>query len=572
MDRQAGPAGRAGRVAVAGAIRRYGWLCLGVVAFVAVVAFAPSVRGTRTEYVNAPFSTANFQPVKTPGQEVVGTTVGGYRCGPGIHQVPWSYYAPWCMTAWHGDNGGNTSTGVTASAITITARIAISGGDCTMLSALAPQAFSSVKEFKQVMNAYVALFNKDFDLYGRKVVVKYVNGSSCFADELLGQDVSEASADAAKADSFSPFADVSVVAATPPYEVDLAHDHIVSIGGLYMPHSFYKANAPYAFSPLPSCTKFVDGASRIVKRDLAGLPAIYAGSPGLKSKTRVFGVLYPDVTNILPCGRYFVSSLKADGINVAGSYEYAFDLSTLQNEASQIMTTFKKEGVTTVVCACDPLTPMYLADSAEQQDYHPEWLPLAINDTLTRIPIEMSTSLKAEFAHAVTIFDQSVRPEESEFAVAYKLATGKAIKSARAGTGTATSNAISVAIQAATIYPNLLLLFDGLQQAGPHLTPSTFERGIWSLPPSPQDAEYGGWSFGPGQYTAPANTQVVYWSPNIPGPITGQAGSWVACNRGAFFSYAGPLTNLPPGHQLQCYGIGGSGRPWVPSPSVIPKL
>ncbi|MHB8263341.1 MAG: hypothetical protein ACYDGY_06300 [Acidimicrobiales bacterium] len=80
---------------------------------------------------------------------------------------------------------------------------------------------------------------------------------------------------------------------------------------------------------------------------------------------------------------------------------------------------------------------------------------------------------------------------------------------------------------------SLPILFSALQQAGPDLTPVTFQRGMWSLPPSVQDASMGGWSFGPNHYTTPSNFQILYWNPKARGPVTGERGAFVACNHGA---------------------------------------
>jgi hypothetical protein len=226
------------------------------------------------------------------------------------------------------------------------------------------------------------------------------------------------------------------------------------------------------------------------------------------------------------------------------------------------MASFKEKGVTSVICACDPFTPAFLADAAASQRYFPEWLVMSNSDVTEVRGIMSAVAGKAfdtEWSHALTVLTQPVSPQDQEFTVAYQLATGHKLSS---------PPAIG---DAGTLYQGLLLLFSGLQQAGPDLTPATFQRGIWSLPSSVQDAGLGGWSFKPGHYTAPSNFQVLYWSNSAKGPVTHGQGAWVACNGGTFYSIYGNTSELPAGKQLACFGAGGSSQPWSPPVSAIPK-
>ena len=569
--------------------------------------FVPSIRQTNVGLSDGGGTGGGgkFVPYVTPGEGQPGVTVGGYHCSPGKRQVPWSQYAPYCMPAWHGNNGGATSQGVTAKTITVTATIAMSGGLCPVVSSMFGPIVGTPALFRHTIEAYVSLLNRTFELYGRKVVVKFLNGTGCFISELLGQDQSNAEVDAQAAASQNAFADTSVLYSTPPYDTALAQHHVIAIGGEYQPHSWFAANAPYEYSTLASCTKFVTGAIDAINSTMAGMPAIYAGSRSLRSRTRRFGVIYPDAVTILPCAKQAIAMLKAAGHPAAATFDYSFDIGSLAAQAPAIMSDFKAKGVTTVICACDPITPSYLAAAAVAQGYYPEWLTLNFGNSITR-GIMTSAAAKAEWAHDATIYTQSVPPQDSEYALAYKMATGHALQG------------MTATIQAQAIYPDILLLFDGLQQAGPDLTPASFQRGVWSLPPSVQDASMGGWSFGPGHYTTPSDFQIVYWSNQAKGPVTGLPGTFIACNGGAFYLYesgsgggsgggggggpggggsgvgaaagggsggAGSATGggsggsgsanvvspLPHRVQSACFGRGDSTHFWVPPPSAISK-
>jgi len=51
-----------------------------------------------------------------------GKTRGGFDCGPGVRQLPWSKYAAPCVPVFNGNNGGATWRGVSADKIRIVFR------------------------------------------------------------------------------------------------------------------------------------------------------------------------------------------------------------------------------------------------------------------------------------------------------------------------------------------------------------------------------------------------------------------------------------------------------------------
>ena len=185
------------------AILRYKGILLAVIVFAAVITFVPSLHDKSV--AKPPQSTGKFTPYKPPGEGLSGTTVGGYTCTPGRRQVPWSLYAPYCVPKWTGTNGGSTSPGVTATTVNVSVNYASNGGLCPFLASMESKSIASEALFKKMINTYVALFNKDFELWGRKVVIKYFNGQGCYASELLGQDQAQAEADAQTAASLNVF-------------------------------------------------------------------------------------------------------------------------------------------------------------------------------------------------------------------------------------------------------------------------------------------------------------------------------------------------------------------------------
>ncbi|MHB8263220.1 MAG: ABC transporter substrate-binding protein [Acidimicrobiales bacterium] len=545
-------------------VLRYKGLLVGLVAFALVITFVPSLHSTKV-VVPLNLNGGQFTPYKPPGEGHAGTTVGGYLCKPGRRQVPWSVYAPYCVPKWSGNNGGTTDKAdplaVTAKTINVSVNYASNGGLCPMLASMENKAIASEPLFKKMVNTYVALFNKEFELWGRKVVIKYFNGQGCYASELLGQDQSQAEADAQTAASLHAFADMSEMFSAAPYDTALAQKKIIAIGGEFMPHSWFAQNAPYEYSTIASCSKFMQSVVDVVKNSVHGLPAIYAGNKSYQHEPARIGLIYPDAAFLAPCAKEATNELEAAHVPVAATFVYSIaNFGSVASESTAVMADFRSKGVTAVVCACDPITPAWMANAAAAQNYYPEWIPMTLGDGITR-GIMSSSADKAEWAHAITAFVQTTPPQDQEYTLAYKLATGRRL-----------SKLINV-VTAGGVYGSILLLFSALQQAGPNLTPQTFQRGVWSLPPSVQNASMGGWAFLPGHYTTPSNFQISYWSNNARGAVTHGLGALVACNHGTFYTYPGynEGPNLPAGKQLACFGRGGSSVPWVPPPSAIPK-
>ena len=60
------------------------------------------------------------------------------------------------------------------------------------------------------------------------------------------------------------------------------------------------------------------------------------------------------------------------------------------------------------------------------------------------------------------------------------------------------------------------MLFVGIQQAGPNLTPATYARGMFAW--GTHTGEYGRWSFGPNDYTSTDDAREFYYDPRAISP------------------------------------------------------
>jgi hypothetical protein len=572
----------AARRYVATTVRRYVPVLV-VGAFVlAVIAFVPSVRpatggGTQTlapssvPSTGVPGSATNTTGVSggTPGAGVPGAAQGpgagsgtagtstgtgstgaapgvqagapgiarsGVHCGPGVRQLAFSSYAPICVPAWHGNNGGATSRGVTSKTITVSFRISNSGESGAVEAVAGPALNTTQQQYLADLRAYVDLFNKTYETYGRKVVIKPFQGQGDWVQEYQGQDLAAAEADAeTAAKTIGAFADASTIAevSTPPYTQDLAHNGVVAIGGVSASQKFFEDNAPYVYSIEGTVSNLDDFYTPLVCKRMVGMPAIFSGS--YKNATRKFGLIYPDNPDYAAVGRLIEQHLSACGAKPYVA-TYSIDIPTLQQQDTNIMAQMHSRGITTVVCVCDLLSPNFLTTAADGQDYYPEWLDADGGDPYGQtyrqdqwnhaiVPGGTSPNLKQSEAYKAYLMQKphSSGPQEQYFYLAYLVATE---------------------------------LFDAIQNAGPDLNPSTFERGHFSLPSSLPSATLGHWGFGPNRFTPLDAAPIGYWDPNKTSPMNGKAGTYISCAGadGRDHRFSDPASFEPARTQLRCFG------------------
>lgn len=439
------------------------------------------------------------------------------------------------MPAFSGNNGGATAAGVTGSTITIVYRNRSSGESAAISAAAGAAAGGTDAQYLQDMQTFVGYFNKIFELYGRHVVLKAFNGQGDYVQEDQGQDLAAAEADAVTAKDMGAFADVSfpLGSSTQPYEEDLARQGVLSMGATYMPQSWFQQFAPYEYSAAsPTGTQAGDHTIHLVCTRMAGMPAIFAGDPLMQKTKRVFGLITPENPIYMQTGDQIQAGLSACGVKLARRASYAVDIPTYQQEATSIVAGMKAAGVTTILCGCDPLFPIFAANAADAEHYYPEWAGLGFGDPLARLPSsdQMKDAIStdgtqpaADATEAYTAFqkaDPGGKPAEIYFPLPYEI---------------------------------LLYLFDALQGAGPDLTPSSFQRAVFSMPASLPNGDFGPWQSGVNKYAPFTATQVGWWDPNAISKYDNMKGAWQSCEGGQYFAFDNPEAFAPAGRQLHCF-------------------
>lgn len=460
-----------------------------------------------------------------PGQPAASTCAGGDR------QVQWTKYSPACVAPFEGDNGGATAPGVTGDTITLAYRRQNTASQAA-ISALAGEAVPNDDEFIADLQTYAALFNQQYELYGRKVEVVPFQGQSDYLQEDLGNNQSLAQADAATARDLGAFIDITFPSAGSLfYSAALFDEGIIAYGFPINPDSYYEENAPYAINWWISGTGWAKWAANVVCQRMVGMPAVFAGDPGMHDKQRVFGLVGVEFPTWLQVADDIKARLKSQcGLEVAAFVTYSENLGTMQQDASSAVARMRDAGVTTVICFCDPLMPIFITQQASDQDYRPEWIFQNQYDAIDQ------QADQSQFAHAIAPGPPLRPKEQTEAHAAYKLVDPD-------------GEPRSLYFQAA--YSTMLHVFGALQSAGPDLNPATYLRGVFSMPPSLPGGDLGDWRYGPGAFTPVASTGVVWWKTDKP-TQSGRPGGWVDCEGGVSF----PLDE--PGSwgsgQLACFG------------------
>lgn len=445
--------------------------------------------------------------------------VSGVRCGAGVLQVPWSPYAPPCMPAWSGNNGGATARGVSGSTITVSYREEGESNDVNAVRSIMPGVLPTDSQVLYDLNVFLQAFNREFELYGRHVVIKPYMAQGDALQEMVGQDTQGAQEDAATAAGLGAFADITTLP-TQPYTDALVQNRVISYNTLLASRPYLAASAPYVYTVVPD----LDRVGQVLEHMGCGLgaePVSYAGDKSFDGKRRVFGVIVPEQPQYQGFEKDVANGLKACGVAVPVVINYSIDLSTMQQEMQNAISQMKAAHVTSVVCGCDPVGEIYATQAADQQSYGPEWIS-------EWLPVQFERLYSQDqWAHSVEVgLGPSLPQQQLEAYRVFKMVDP---------TGQPAEPFYYL------LYYELEYLFNGLQAAGPDLTPSTLLAGYQHLPPSHPGQE-GQWFYGPGLYWPFSEAQISFWEPAKKNAYDGKAGDYGACSGGAWFSLLEPAS------------------------------
>jgi hypothetical protein len=439
--------------------------------------------------------------------------VSSYDWGPqcnhhtGRLKMP-TVFSPPCVPLTTGSNGGATSSGVTGTTINLVYYQPQPGGLGSAISA----ATGTPAQALATVEAYVAMLNKIYEMYGRHVNLVPFEASGADNDPVA------AHADAVTvAEQDHAFASIGGPGTTTAYEVELARLHVLCmVCGDSTTYGLIKQNAPYQWANLPTADTSLNETVSYIIAKLNGKDSVWAGDPSMHTRKRSF--IVASETSVPPTPGYaeltksVEKKLRAGHVNLASPIQltYTLNLTTLPTQAATLAEKLKTSGATSVVFAGDPIMPIYLTKACANIGYFPEWI-------ITGIVLTDTAALgryydQSEWAHAFGV---------SSLAVPVPVTAGDATHLYRWWYGPNTSPA---SLAAPAILPGYQQFFTGVQLAGPHLTPQTFTEGLFRAPPtgggqtSPLQA-YGYQGAAPRpSYSSPADYTFLWYDATAKGP------------------------------------------------------
>jgi hypothetical protein len=432
--------------------------------------------------------------------------LAGPNCDPTTKRLKIPFYAaPPCVKPWNDgdDNGGATAQGATKGSIKVVILWADLAEQTAQAGNIINQATAKAGNEPDSIVDTDAMFQSTFETWGRTIEYAFVKST--------GIDEAAQRADAVKVAAMKPFA-----------AIDFASVYL-SGGGIVF-ESALRNKVPAIIS-VPCCgvipprvrqNPLVSNAAEWVGKALVGRKAKWAGDDSLKSKTRVFGVVYPGGDNGIDFALFTTEFAKRGG-KVASSVSYTTGADPLRaptesvEQAPTFITRLKSAGVTTVVNFADGLamTPA-LTKAATAQDYFPEWV--ITGSGYQDQDIVARASDQKQMAHAFGLVWFSPYVASAETTSAFQWYWGK-------DKGTMSGGALGL----------LLPLYTGVHLAGPKLTATTFERALVAYPPTGgafsdqvTTLENSWTAFGT---MAPRGSALGWWSSDTVGPSQSLSGA-----------------------------------------------
>jgi hypothetical protein len=446
----------------------------------------------------------------TPTPNLLAGRPAQVRCyGSPPHQTE-DPQSPPCRQSFDGDNGGVTYRGVTRDTITV--------GWPFLWDGFPPP------DNETIMNALVGYMNSHFQLYGRKLVlVKTDITGGAYGHAKAQEQVADADKAAAKGIfaslGYSPEGGTSFY-----YNNRLAQDGVLSVSSAPLLQTEAQlAATPYTWTTVPGYDKVEANLGNLWCHQLkAGQPQ-YAGPPTPPAQSwgqRRIAVYYETTTNSLPIDpQPLVSTLNACGEQVS-----AHALNNTDGENTSAVNDMQQHGVTTVACLCSSRQYGGLMNAAANQAYFPEWL-VSNEQFLSYDAGPQQDFPTQQRSHVIGIdFNNEMLDPQNEFWY-------RAVKEMVPGYAYQQN---SQNVYGYYRYEELLLLAAGIQQAGPTLTPQTFQQGLYDTRFSNvghgaapyYQASVG---FGPGDHSFYDDAAAIWWNSAATSYTTNQGNPGAYC-------------------------------------------
>jgi hypothetical protein len=444
------------------------------------------------------FSQAQDQEIEVAWDERCDTETGNLA-------IKW-FFAPECWAPFDGDNGGDTTRGVTAETIKVVQYFGPDDDPIINYLSDAVAVTDTNAQSEQTARDMLGMFEQFYEFYGRTIELE------AYVSTGLANDEVTARADAVRiAEDFEPFVVLGGPALTSAFADELTARDVMCIGCTPgQPPEWYAERDPFVYGLGISAAQSRTHATEFISKQLAGGNADFAGDEAFQARPRTFGHVYISSSPQSPViAAAFEADLAEAGATMVESLPYTLDPGSIQAQASQIIAKLKSSGITTVVLVSDGIAPRDLTREATAQEYFPEWVIVA--PALSDLTAFGRTYDQAQWANAFGVTHGAVRvtPEISGFYGLYQWFMG-AEPPAKDTIG--------------LLMPNYTFLAATLQATGPDLTPENFRdalfAGAGTRPALTQPLlTYGDKDFWPDtDYNGVDDATLIWWDAAATGP------------------------------------------------------
>jgi hypothetical protein len=493
---------------------------------------------------------------------IAGATSGDFsRCQPNGKEIGPTFYMPKCVAVWHGgDNGGATMPGVTATRIGyVYFNLA---GNAQVDAILSEEGLTSTNQQTcAAIQAFTAELNKRWEMYGRRLVgidgpaagnhKGSVQQSGCSFPYFQSQcttsppDLPCFNAEAQLIANLHPAFVLAPQAPDAIYE-GVARQGLLVLSGAatydLIPESYFEQLAPSFYNVFPSATQTMQQVAEYYCKKLSDRAVQFAGpevealnGPASPPPLRRVGIIYP-INNgdpVVKISADYLAHLLSGGEcgrsgNGTEEFAYASDINTAQQQSSTVVAGIKHDHITTVICLCDPIGPVFLTTTLEQQNYHPEVLIPGSGLLDYDVLAQLYNADVWRHAFGPSEIDNQPPTGQDDATKAYNDA-------GYSGQPDATEE---------LNWEYFSVMGAAIQDAGPGLTPASVRRGLSAAPPEGGTPAQWLESFtGAFPWTGIKDFREVWYCPTAVSRINGKPGAYVPVDGGRRMR----LGQVPPG-------------------------
>ncbi len=499
-----------------------------LLALIVAVAFLPSALRPPPERTNDSASLNPNAPPDEQQEQVIQSRQQAAGGGAGVSEVPTttttapapkgparsglcignparqtdSVYSAPCAAAFSGSNGGATAHNVFANEVRVGFwHVLGTPAEGKVASSAEPGESASMRTFR-VLEDY---FNKRYQTYGRRVEFYGLSG---------GNDPAGDQAEARKADSeYKLFAAYHL---NRTFCVPFARDSGPMMCNPQR-HELYTQNRPNMYSFMMDRTQAAGFGAEFLCKKLLNKKAQYAGGK-LADRDRKVALVVENTPKRGISSSVQVDALKRECGASFGGGVYELNTDNAAGDATGIITSLQANGVTSVVLETELVNTLYLMTAASTTGFVPEWLVFNANGLDFNAAGTVLPATEMNHVFGFTAWEVPRRTEESECYQAYReIDPDNEPDSSSCG----------------NFWHPMLMIMNGIQAAGPKLTPQSFEKGLdgigYRYPVEPWAI---GGGYGPDDYTYMDNVSEIWWSPDSARPEDGSPGAYA-------FTYAG---------------------------------